>query len=285
MNSDRPGHLEPHEVGISGLLTVLGQDEKPSATMFAFASRHRDAESSFSAELLEPTGLHPTLKLKLESNKPPTEDAYCSPHAYFTLPKTIFADRHQLSDDLFLTSKNLTGLRYISQPVDLEAPEYVEKRWGSALLLELSAPEHEKSESWTAQVPLHLRYLSPAEGGDTDIEVPYPAVFWACAAEEGTKFPNNPFEKVNLGYDGLFGPRTVFWHVEPRPEIGSQLTNTIKVPVLDTDKAEWVSGGTGLAVLLGFAWIVWKLFGVLSKSGYQSQPAQATEASKTKKKQ
>ncbi|KAH7632303.1 PIG-X [Sordaria sp. MPI-SDFR-AT-0083] len=285
LNSDRPGHLEPHEVGISGLLTVLGQDEKPSATMFAFASRHRDAESSFSAELLEPTGLHPTLKLKLESNKPPTEDAYCSPHAYFTLPKTIFADRHQLSDDLFLTSKNLTGLRYISQPVDLEAPEYVEKRWGSALLLELSAPEHEKSESWTAQVPLHLRYLSPAEGGDTDIEVPYPAVFWACAAEEGTKFPNNPFEKVNLGYDGLFGPRTVFWHVEPRPEIGSQLTNTIKVPVLDTDKAEWVSGGTGLAVLLGFAWIVWKLFGVLSKSGYQSQPAQATEASKTKKKQ
>ena len=133
--------------------------------------------------------------------------------------------------------------------------------------------------------PLHLRYLSPAEGGYTDIEVPYPAVFWACAAEEGTKFPNNPFEKVNLGYDGLFGPRTVFWHVEPRPETGSSLTNTIKVPVLDTDKAEWVSGGTGLAVLLGFAWIVWKLIGVLSKSGYQNQPAQAAEVVKTKKKQ
>lgn len=285
LNSDRPGHLEPHELGISGLLTVLGQDKKPSATMFAFASRHRDAESSFSAEFLEPTGLHPTLKLNLESIKPPTKDAYCSPHAYFTLPKTIFADRHQLSDDLFLASKNLTGLRYISQPVDLEAPEYVEKRWGSSLLLELSPPENEKSESWTAQVPLHLRYLSPAEGGYTDIEVPYPAVFWACAAEEGTKFPNNPFEKVNLGYDGLFGPRTVFWHVEPRPGASNSLTNTVKVPVLDTDKAEWVSSGTGLTVLLGFAWIVWKLFGVLSKSGYQNQPAQAAEVAKMKKKQ
>ncbi|KAK3391664.1 PIG-X [Sordaria brevicollis] len=285
LNSDRPGHLEPHELGISGLLTVLGQDKKPSATMFAFASRHRDAESSFSVEFLEPTGLHPTLKLNLESSKPPTEDAYCSPHAYFTLPKTIFADRHQLSDDLFLASKNLTGLRYISQPVDLEAPEYVEKRWGSSLLLELSPPESEKSQSWTAQVPLHLRYLSPSEGGYTDIEVPYPAVFWACAAEEGTKFPNNPFEKVNLGYDGLFGPRTVFWHVDPQPGVSNSLTNTIKVPVLDTDKAEWVSGGTGLAVLLGFAWIVWKLFGVLSKSGYQNQSARAAEVAKVKKKQ
>ncbi|KAJ4421419.1 protease B nonderepressible form [Neurospora sp. IMI 360204] len=285
LNSDRPGHVEPHELAISGLLTVLGQDKEPSATMFAFASRHRDAESSFSAEVLEPTGLHPTLKLNLVSSKPPSEDAHCSPHAYFTLPKTIFADRHQLSDDLFLASQNLTGLRYISQPVDLEAPEYVEKRWGSSLLLELSPPEHEKSESWTAQVPLHLRYLSPAEGGYTDIEVPYPAVFWACTVEEGTKFPNNPFEKVNLGYDGLFGPRTVFWHVEPRPAIGNSLTNTIKVPVLDTNKAEWVSGGTGLAVLLGFAWIVWKLFGVLSKSGYQNQPAQAAGAAEIKKKQ
>lgn len=286
LNSDRPGHLEPHELGISGLLTVLGQDKKPSATMFAFASRHRDAESGFHAEFLEPTGLHPTLKLNLESSKPPTEDAYCSPHAYFTLPKTIFADRHQLSDELFLASKNLTGFRYISQPVDLEAPEYVEKRWGSSLLLELSPPGHEKSESWTAEVPLHLRYLSPTQGGYTDIEVPYPAVFWACAAEEGTKFPNNPFEKVNLGYDGLFGSRTVFWHVEPRPALGrSSLTNTIKVPVLDTDKAEWVSGGTSLAVLLGFGWIVWKLLGVLAKSGYQNQPAQAAEAAKTKKKQ
>ncbi|KAK3369152.1 PIG-X [Lasiosphaeria ovina] len=277
LSGEIPPNLEPHEVGLAGLLTVLGQDTKPSATMFAVPSRHRDAESKFSARFLEPTGTHPTLQVQLDSNKPPSGGSYCSAHAYFTLPKSIFADKYQLADDLFLASKNLTALRYISQPVDLEAPEYVMKQWGSAVLLELSPPKSEKPQPWTAEVPLHLRYLAPSPGGYKNIQVPYPAVFWACTAEEGTKFPTNPFERVNLGYDGLFGPRTVFWHVDPRPVSGNnRITNTVKVPVLDLDKADWVNAVTAITVLVGFAWVAWKLAAVYVRSGYGSAPSSQT---------
>ncbi|KAK4459018.1 protein pbn1 [Cladorrhinum samala] len=272
LSGDKPKTLEPHELGISGLLTVLGQDDKPSVAMFTFPSRHRDAESSFSAKFLSPTGLHPTLQLSLSSSKPPpgvAEDT-CTPHAYLTLPNTIFPDKYQLSDPLFLASKNLTALRYVSSPIDLEAPDYVLKSWGSTVLLELSPPSAAAAATtaagggeWTVEIPLHLRYLAPSFTGYATVNAPYPAVFWACTAEEGTKFPNNPFEKVNLGYDGLFGPRTVFWHVEPKPVRGRELVNKVRVPVLDLSKAEWVNVGTAVAVLLGFLWVVWRLGGVV----------------------
>ena len=273
LSDEKTPTMEDHELGISGLLTVLGQDSKPSTTMFAFPSRHRDAQSTFSVQFLSPTGLHPALQLQLSSDKPPMENTFCSPHAYFTLPKGIFADKYQLSDDLFLAAKNLTALRYISQPVDLEAPEYVMKLWGSSVLLELAPPQSgEKGQPWTAEIPLHLRYLLPTFGGFGKVEVPYPAVFWACAAEEGTKFPTNPFERVNLGYDGLFGPRTVFWHVEPQPRTGSRVTTAVKVPVLDLDKAGWVNVGTAAVVLAGFLWVTWKLISVYMTSGYGNPP-------------
>ncbi len=280
--ADTPRTLEPHELGVSGLLAVIGEDSKPSATVFSFPSRHRDAGSVAAAQFLEPTGLHPTLQIRLASNKPPREHENCQPHAYLTLPRTIFADRYQLADDLFLASKNLTAVRYSSQPVDLEAPDYVMKLWGSAILLELAAPNSKKPQPWTAEIPLHLRYLSPLRGGYRNIEVPYPTVFWACTAEEGTKFPTNPFERVNLGYDGLFGPRTVFWHVEPRPDHGERLSSTIKVPVLDLDKAQWISVGTSAAILLGFAFVSWKLLSVYLKSGHGSGVSRVPEDKKTK---
>jgi hypothetical protein len=253
--------------------------------MFTFASRHRDAESTFSAQFLTPTGLHPTLQLRLTSTAPPPPDndqdtATCTPYAYLTLPRTVFADRYQLSDPLFLASKNLTALRYMTQPVDLEAPEYVMPQWGSSLLLQLSppppppSPSQEKKkdnnkEEWTAEIPLHLRYLAPAEGGYSAVSVPYPAVFWACEPEQGVEFPPNPFDRVKLGYDGLFEDGTVFWHVEPRPVGGgTSLVNVVRVPVLDLDMARWVNAGTAVAVLVGFAWVVWKLVGVYLKGGH-----------------
>ncbi|KAK4231487.1 protein pbn1 [Podospora fimiseda] len=258
LSSDKPKTLESHELGISGLLTVLDQDTKPSVTMFTFPSRHRDAESFFSATFLNPTGLHPTLQLSLPSpSKPPGNT--CNLHAYLTLPNTIFPDKYQLSDPLFLQSKNISSLRYISTPIDLEAPAYLTKKWGSTLLLQLSS----SSSPSTAEIPLHLRYLPPSYTGYSTVQTPYPAIFWACTAEEGTKFPTNPFEKVNLGYDGLFGPRTVFWHVEPRPVSGKELVNKVRVPVLDLAKADYVNLGTALVVLSGFLWVVFKLVSVV----------------------
>jgi hypothetical protein len=280
LSTDKPETLEAHEIGMSGLLTVLGQDANPSPTMFSFASRHRDAESSFSAEFLPPTGLHPTLQLRLASHTSPSplsEDDNCLPYAYLTLPRAIFADKYQLSDPLFLASKNLTALRHITQPVDLEAPEYVMPQWGSSVLLQLSPPspppptgekEEKPEQEWTAAIPLHLRYLPPAAGGYADVAVPYPAVFWACEPEpeQAAAFPSSPFEKGAVGYDGLFEEGTVFWHVEPKPlEGGGSLVNVVRVPVLDLDRADWVNAGTAAAVVVGFAWVVWKLVGAYAR--------------------
>ncbi len=272
LSADKPQTLEAHEIAVSGLLTVLGQDSKPSPTMFSFASRHRDAESTFSAQFLTPTGLHPTLQLRLASDSPPpsskdddsddSDNPTCTPYAYLTLPRAIFADKYQLADPLFLASKNLTALRHTTLPVDLEAPEYVIPQWGSSVLLQLAPPSSGGDEEWTAEIPLHLRYLAPAPGGYATVPVPYPAVFWACDAAEGVKFPPNPFEKGSLGYDGLFGERTVFWHVQPRAAVaGGQLVNVVRVPVLDLERAGWVNAGTAAAVVVGFAWVVWKLVG------------------------
>ncbi|KAH6624260.1 PIG-X [Chaetomium sp. MPI-SDFR-AT-0129] len=296
LSTDKPKTLEAHEIGISGLLTVLGQDSKPSPTMFTFPSRHRDAESAFSAGFLNPTGLHPTLQLRLTSTHPPpfspsgdnSDDndyttAACHPYAYLTLPRGIFADKYQLSDPLFLASKNLSTLRHTTQPVDLEAPEYVLPQWGSAILLQLADPSPVPSLSsgseWTAEIPLHLRYLAPSAGtgGYSAVSVPYPAVFWACEPGEderesaAEKFPPmNPFEKTHLGYDELFAAGTVFWHVEPQPAVTASspsLVNEVRVPVLDLDRAEWVGAGTTAAVVIGFAWVVWRLAGVWKSGG------------------
>ncbi|KAF2966866.1 hypothetical protein GQX73_g6699 [Xylaria multiplex] len=281
LTPDSPPHLEPHELGVTGLLTVLGDDTKPSPVLFSFPSRHKDAGSTFSAAYLSPLGLHPTLQLRINFREPPLQDSSCSLHAYLTLPRTIFADKYQLGDELFLSSKNLTALRYISQPVDLEAPDYAMKLWGSSVLLELRPPNIQEDSPWTAEIPLHLRYLSPAEGGYSSINVPWPAVFWACNTEEGTKFVSSPFDRANLGYDGLFGPRTLFWHVTPELEGRGDFNHQIRVPVLDLKKTQWVSTGTAAVVLVGFAYIIFKLASVYWRTGHGSQKL-ATKSEKKK---
>ena len=86
---------------------------------------------------------------------------------------------------------------------------------------------------------------------------------------------NNPFDRVNVGYDGLFGPRTMFYHLQPTNGAG-RLAEELKVPVLDIDgpNVGWVDYGTVMIVLLGFSWVCWILgrvvvedFGVGRASG------------------
>lgn len=276
---------EIEEISLGGFLMVVGEDAKPSPTLFAFPARHHPSSSTFTISFLQPTGLHPTLELEISSGKPPNDEQTCSLLAYFTLPRTIFADKYQLSDPLFLESKNLTNIHYISSPVDLEAPEYAMKLWGSSLLLELAPPAQGLDESWTSQIPLHLRYLTPTSNtsGQAPIEAPFPVLFWACVAEEGSKFPINPFDRVNLGYDGLFGPKTMFYHLSPTSEaVDGRLLNTISVPVLDLDRSNNVEWGTAIVVVLGFAWVMWSLVKVWLKHGYGTK-VQKNEALKKKK--
>lgn len=190
--------------------------------------------------------------------EPPSES--CALHSYLTLPSTLFPDKYQLSSPLFLASKSLRSLRSVSGETDLEAPDWAIEKWGSAMLVELAPPDAKpgsKQGPWHADIPLHLRYIRPSVSGTAATEIPWPVVFWACRAEEGTKMSVNPFDRVNLGYDGLFGPKTMFYHLSPNSS--GTLVETLSVPVLQTQRASWIEPGTVAVVLLGFCWVLWKL--------------------------
>lgn len=175
-----------------------------------------------------------------------------------------------------MKSHNLVSLRAVSGETDLEAPDWVVPRWGSNLLLELATPQDQGSKGdWDITIPLHLRYLHPSPSGNRTVSVPWPVVFWACTAEQGTKMGVNPFDRVNLGWEGLFGPRTMFYQLDPSPS-GQQnrLVEEITVPVLPMKdgedgarQARTIEIGTVATILLGFAWVLWKLGLVAWSSG------------------
>lgn len=228
-------------------------------------------QQSVAAAFQHPTGLHPKLDLTFPASSLTPPQPSCALHAYLTLPSAVFIDRYQFSDDLFLKSQNLKALRALSGEQDLEAPDWVVNAWGSAALFELAHPPASQkasdSESWTATIPTHLRYVKPSNvssSSTSSLEIPAPVVFWACNADEGTKFKTNPFDRENLGYDGLFGAKTMFYHVPPAPamaEVENGLLLGLDVPVLDAASAGWVSMATMAVVLAGFTWVVWKLVG------------------------
>ncbi|GLI79425.1 protease B nonderepressible form [Penicillium ochrochloron] len=274
--------IEPEEIKMGGLLAVVGEDKKMKPTMFSFPSRHHPlpSDASYSVSFTKPTGLHPTMSITLQRpslERPPApEDATCALHTYLTLPSSVFGDQYQLgtTDPLFLESHNLATLRAHAGEMDLEAPDWAVQRWGSTWLFELAKPtvdESDKTSNWTATIPLHLRYLPPSETGYRTAHVPWPVVFWACTAEDGTKMGVNPFDRTNLGWDGLFGPRTMFYQLHPE---SGRLVEEIEVPVLKLKegeglfKAQNIELGTSLVISLGFLWVLWRLVQVaLSRSG------------------
>ena len=190
---------------------------------------------------------------------PPSEA--CSLHTYLTVPPVLFPDKYQLSAPNFLVSNNLHSIRSVYGETDLEAPDWAIRKWGSAMLVELAPPPTSSDEPWHADIPLHLRYLPPNPESKSYVDIPWPVVFWACVAEEGTKMANSPFDRVNLGYDGLFGPRTMFYHLSPDTSNKSRdsLVERLEVPVLPANKSNWIEAGTILVIVLGFVWVLTKL--------------------------
>lgn len=259
-----------YAIGLMGDLVVLGEEQKLTPTSFQVPGRHRQSGGYFSSKFLLPTGLHPSLQLHLGNNRPPLPDAECGLYTYLSLPKTIFPDRYQLDDALFLASKNLSALVQQWGTVDLEAPAYRTKPWGSNLLLKLATPP--SGQEWTAEIPLHLRYLEPSEATKAEVEIPYPVVFWACETDDDDlNFKHNPFDRTNVGYDGAFSSKTAFWHLNPQPEVGSRLVNSITVPVLDAGGAKWIELVTSAVIAVGFGWVLWKLTSALSLFGYSGR--------------
>ncbi len=118
----------------------------------------------------------------------------------------------------------------------------------------------ETTESqWHVDIPLHLRYLPPAAGGATSVDLPWPIVFWVCPAEEGSDLSGSPFDRINLGYEVLFGPSTIFYHFQPQPkEPRRSLVEQLQVPVMDLPASRWVETGTVGVIILGALWVMWK---------------------------
>lgn len=237
----------------------------PDPTLFSFPSRHHplpdSSESVYRAGFVYPTGLHPTLRLTFPTSSMPAPSENCALHTYLILPSILFPDKYQLSAPLFLASKNLQSIRSIAGETDLEAPDWAITKWGSAMLIELAPPSQHQGP-WRAEIPLHLRYLDGAKSGKTQAEIPWPVVFWACTAEEGSKMSNNPFDRVNLGYDGLFGPKTMFYHLRPQRNLSDSseiLLERLQVPVFDMSKSHWVETGTVTVIGLALVWILGKL--------------------------
>ncbi|KAL8863388.1 MAG: hypothetical protein Q9178_000069 [Gyalolechia marmorata] len=284
---------EPEELSFGGYSTVIGEDEKPKPTRFSFPSRHHAVPlvsgSTFFTTFPTPTGLHPTLRLSFPSPISPPNQG-CALHTYLTLPSSLFVDKYQLSSPNFLASKNLHAIHALSGETDLEAPEWVTRKWGSTLLLELAPhiPNRTKpntqNPTWHVDIPLHLRYLPPAPGGTTSIDVPWPIVFWACPAEEDTQLDSgNPFDRVDLGYEALFNSRTIFYHFQPLPEgEGGRLVERVQVPVMDLRASRWVESGTVGVVVLGALWVMWKLLRVSLRRAWEGKENKMLQKKKKK---
>ncbi|RKF72075.1 Protein pbn1 [Golovinomyces cichoracearum] len=267
--------IKPGETSFAGFLSVISEDGDLKPTIFSFPSRHHSSDAKFRAYFLENCGLHPILELKVTDAEVPVENQDCGLYVYLILPRSLFIDKHQFSDPLFLSDKNIAGLQYIDENIDLEAPEYNVYSWGSSALMRLVQPviTQDLGTEWKAQIPTHLRYLLPSSNtsGFRYLENPYPVMFWACTPKEKPEFSVNPFDRTYLGYDDLFAPDTVFYHLSSKAaQTDGRLVNRLKVPVLDIDNSRWVENFTLIAVALGFAWIFWCLLKVLIGQGYKA---------------
>lgn len=295
---ERPSMInQNHECGYK--LTVLEE-----ATQFQTPTRHyplltpsssvkvppKSHPLTYTTSFSRPTGLHPTLVISFPKKYLTPPNPTCKLHTHLTLPSYLFIDKYQFSDPLFLASKNLKSLRSLAGATDLEAPNWVVKEWGSAALFQLAHPDpapstesqkhasqqSSSSETWNISIPLHLRYMPAAPASHARVPVPWPVVFWACRAEEGAKMAANPFDRTNLGYEALFGPKTRFMHVQPRAD-GGQLMEWIDVPVLDTRGARWVESGTVGIVLISFLGLCWMLFGRMEEGKTKSAAIRKTQ--------
>ncbi|KAJ5099818.1 Glycosylphosphatidylinositol-mannosyltransferase I PIG-X/PBN1 [Penicillium argentinense] len=288
-------NVTPDEIKMGGLLGVVGEDKKLKPTMFSFPSRHHPlAESAkYSISFSQPTGLHPEMSISIPHSaldRPPAPlDATCALHTYLTLPSSVFLDQYQVSttDPLFLKEHNLVSLRAFSGETDLEAPDWAVELWGSTWLFELATPSTtengDPASNWTSTIPLHLRYLKPSQSGYRSAHVPWPVVFWACVSDDQSKMGLNPFDRTNLGYDGLFGPRTLFYQLHPASE---QLVEELSVPVLELEDGQGlfqsrnIEIGTSIVIVLGFLWILTKLIRVVWATGFEANEVRGPDHEK-----
>jgi len=174
------------EMSLEGLRAILGEDKDFQPTLFTFPHRHHILRSGKLETSLDPAfGSHPVMKTRLPMSalQAPINDTLdhesCRLHALYTLSKDVFVDQYQVSQLAQFNSGGIDNLRGVWGETDLENPSYKTNGWGSVVLVDVSEPQ-EPSEM-TLELPLHVRYLEPLEGGGKrPVEILPPEVFWAC---------------------------------------------------------------------------------------------------------
>jgi hypothetical protein len=174
------------EMSLGGLRAVLGEDKDFQPTLFTFPHRHHILPSEKLESSLDPAyGSHPVLKTRLPmaALQAPINDTLdhetCNLHALYTLSKQVFVDQYQVSQLAQFKSGGIENLRGIWGETDLENPSYKTDGWGSVVLVDI--PKLEEPSEATLELPLHVRYLEPLEGGGNRlVEILPPEVFWAC---------------------------------------------------------------------------------------------------------
>ncbi|KAF7846148.1 hypothetical protein BT93_L5129 [Corymbia citriodora subsp. variegata] len=278
---------EPEDLQLEGFLIDLSQHDEPKPTIFFFPSRHHELsaqqsqEQAYHVSFDTPAGLHPTLRISFagrsllnEPAKVPSGSA-CTLYTYVTLPSFLFADEYAFPtlepDNLFQEAHGIVSLKAISGEKDLELPDYAIERWGSTLLLELDSKLSSPKTSGDIKIPLHFRYMNSTIGGEEAVQVPWPVLFWACSSDESIDLRGNPFDRTHLGHDTMFGDDTIFYYLQPDTHARDQATESITIPVLDTNHVSYaiVEQATLLVVVAGFCYLAVRiLLGIISECNW-----------------
>lgn len=182
------------EHALSGLRAIVGRNGGFEPTVFTFPHRHHIFPSVPCRSLLDPTyGSHPKLRTTIPTQAlhPPINDTLdhetCNLHALYTLSKNVFVDKYQLAQLAQFELGGIQNVRGVWGETDLEAPSYKTEGWGSIVLVDIARIDG-SGNNLTLELPLHLRYLEPLEGGgNREIKLLCPEIFWACKNDvEGT---------------------------------------------------------------------------------------------------
>jgi hypothetical protein len=262
------------EYALEGVRVILDEHNDFEPTIFTFPHRHHVLSSVLRTNLNPANGSHPVISTIISPGSfrglvdRTIDYETCGLHALYTLSKDVFVDKYQLAQFAQFKSGGIENVRGIWGETDLEDPAYKTPGWGSIVLLDVSNTE----SATTLELPLHLRYLEPVDGGGkTEVNLLPPELFWACEntvegisvrAPADKDFDISPFGSSSRSVlHTLFPDHTVFYHLTNH-HTGYPATDDgllpLYVPVADPSQAPLVQTLTVSGILLGFTYLLIK---------------------------
>lgn len=198
---------------------------------------------TFTSDLHPKHGFHP---ISASSLHVPAQFRTCTYHLLYSLPPSVFVDKYELANYRSSYSFQLWGTS------NLELPVFALEQSNSTLLLTVE-PSDEPIE---VNVPLHLRYGSPALDSYVHIKAPEPVGFFSCpltlnANVTSASMPQLPEEVVQFITQNSIRPVT-FFPVIP----ATKVEDTLRVPVGRLHDLPLVEYGTVFTIFFLFWYLV-----------------------------